>query len=96
MIRSISYSRYLRIATPMQTGSAMMPIQMTSPAARSTGEGSSPDVSRLMTRDTVATVTPLASHLSCWRRSPDARRHASTWRATHHTRNGKPMRDKPA
>jgi predicted transposase YbfD/YdcC len=29
-----------------------------------------------------ATAAPHASHFSCWRRSPDARRQLSTWRAT--------------
>jgi len=35
----------------------------------------------------MAAAVPLSSHLSCWRRSPSARRQASTWRATNTSQN---------
>jgi hypothetical protein len=33
------------------------------------------------------TAAPLISHLSCWRRSPPARRQDSIWRATNTSQN---------
>ncbi len=73
MIRSISYKRYFSIPTPMPTGRAASPIPRTSPAT----------LVVLIPNDTATTATvtpaPLASHFSCWRRSPEARRQLSTW-----------------
>ena len=39
------------------------------------------------TRLTMATAAPLASHFSCWRRSPDERRQLSAWRPMKATEN---------
>ena len=76
MIRSMSYRRYFKMPTPMPTGSAASPIPRTSPAA----------LVELIPNDTASTIRvrapPLASHLSCWRCSPVARRQLSTWWAT--------------
>ena len=75
----MSYSRYLRMATPIDTGSAAIPHQI-----RLTTHSSSvvvfPKVLSGMatTKLTIAKAAPLASHFSCWRRSPDERRQLST------------------
>jgi hypothetical protein len=37
----------------------------------------------------MATAAPLASHFSCWRRSPDERRQLSAWRPMKASENGK-------
>src|ERR1700730_10386647 len=74
MIRSISYSRYFRIATPMLTGSAAKPNQ-------------AKGITETRTVHTRLTTAPLISHFSCWRRSPEDRRQFSTWRPTKHSQN---------
>jgi len=63
MIRSMSYNRYLRIPTPMLTGSAnraMPRIHDRKPGATELAPTPIPRV----------TAAPQASHFSCWRRSP--------------------------
>src|SRR5580704_19037211 len=90
MIRSMSYSRYFKIATPTDTGSAATPTNTTSSTAVKAGDDV--DLSSVPTRAVTATATMhtaalLISHLSCWRRSPDARRQASTWLATNTSQN---------
>jgi hypothetical protein len=76
IIRSMSYRRYFKMPTPMPTGSAASPIPRTSPASPV----------ELMPNDAASTIRvtapPLASHFSCWRCSPVARRQLSTWWAT--------------
>ncbi len=76
MSRSMSYSRYFKIATPMAAGRAASPTSGTTEPIRTP--------SRI---EKTVTAAPLASHFSCWRRSPPARRQLSTWRAT----NDRPM-----
>ena len=60
----------------MPTGRAASPIPRTSPAT----------LVELIPNDTATTTkvtaAPLASHFSCWRCSPEARRQLSTWWAT--------------
>ena len=67
MIRSMSYSRYFRIPTPMDTGSAAKPRISYLPER----EALLPN--EAMT-EIPQTAAPLVSHLSCWRRSPEDRR----------------------
>jgi hypothetical protein len=71
-----------KIATPMDTGSAATPIHarlLSTPQS----VGPFPDELELpaTNRQMMLTVAPLASHFSCWRRSPVARRQLSAWRA---------------
>src|SRR5580704_5781455 len=76
MIRSISYSRYFRIPTPIDTGSAATPNHA-KPVSTPKSVGPlllllpEPAVPATI-RQTTLTKAPLASHLSCWRRSPVA------------------------
>ena len=65
MIRSMSYSRYRRIATPRHTGSA-------TPTPTAIAAGSSAGTVLLMTKPATATADPAISHFSCCRRSPPA------------------------
>ena len=90
MIRSMSYSRYFRIATPMDTGSAANPNQ-----ARlvTTCQAPAGNAEWELVRKALATTTtaPLASHFSCWRRSPEDRRQLRTWRPMKATMNSRMM-----
>src|ERR1700683_4561589 len=95
MIRSMSYSRYFRIATPMDTGSAPMPTTTTLSTAWKAGDAEAARVPATATNAVAAmhTAAPLISHFSCCRRSPSARRQDSTWRATNNSQNtGRPAR----
>ena len=80
MIRSMSYSRYFRIATPRHTGSA-------TPTPTAIPAGSSAGTVLLMTKPATATVDPAISHFSCCRRSPPARRQLTTRRAANTGQN---------
>ena len=72
MIRSISYSRYFMIPTPMPAGRATTPTSSRfDTAVEPTTLPSGPTHK--------VTAAPQASHFSCWRRSPVARRQLSTW-----------------
>ena len=70
MSRSISYSRYFRMPTPIDTGSAATPNQAR-PITPSSTFGP-PEVLKIPARNRqmIVTAAPLASHFSCWRRSP--------------------------
>ena len=57
---------------PIPTGSAAIPTKITCPT---TLEPSGIDTANEMT----VIAAPLASHFSCWPRSPMARRQLSTW-----------------
>jgi len=63
MIRSMSYSRYFRIPTPMLTGSAKRVIPRIHDRAPGATELAPTPIPRV-------TAAPQASHFSCWRRSP--------------------------
>ncbi len=65
---------------PMLTGSAANPNQARPPTDRISAEGVAWDANARTAQQTVA-AAPLASHLSCCRRSPEERRQLSTWRA---------------
>jgi hypothetical protein len=81
MSRSISYSRYFRMPTPIDTGSAATPNQAR-PMITSSVFGP-PEVLKdaPRNRQMIVTAAPLASHFSCWRRSPLLRRQLSACRA---------------
>ncbi len=63
MIRSMSYSRYRRIATPIDTGSATMPNVTTLANAHAAPEALSRRGQAETTRATTATSTPLGQPL---------------------------------
>ena len=76
----------------MLTGRATIPIPRTCPTAL---VERAPDDTANETRVIAA---PQASHFSCWRRSPVARRQLSTWWATNDsqiTTIGTPGRQRP-
>ena len=77
--RSMSYNRYRRIAIPMDSG---MAAKASAPSSHSAEL-----VVNVTTTAAPNTTPPLASHLSCWRRSPEDRRQLATWRpmAASHT-----------
>jgi hypothetical protein len=64
MIRSMSYSRYFRIATPMPTGSAGTPTMAAFPIADTIGLALS---DRLRARNPQVTLTavPASAHFTC-------------------------------
>src|SRR5580692_9911748 len=66
----------------MDTGSAASPnhAKLSSHCATVAVEPDDDAEIAASTRLTMLTAAPLASHLSCWRRSPDERRQLSTWR----------------
>jgi hypothetical protein len=66
---------------PIDTGSAARPNQKTLSAHSWSVEAVSfvPNATARTTL-TMVTTAPLASHFSCWRRSPEERRNLSTWR----------------
>src|SRR5580693_9437906 len=70
------------MATPMDTGSAARPNHARLPIHCTAVESEPDDDAKIAasTRLPMLTAAPLASHLSCWRRSPDERRQLSTWR----------------
>ncbi len=70
------------MATPMDIGSAAMPHRM-----RLSTHSLEVLNMKARTRLTIAKAAPLASHFSCWRRSPDERRQLSIWRAMKATDN---------
>jgi hypothetical protein len=70
MIRSMSYSRYFKIATPMATGSAAAPMMATSPTACHQPRALLSCVEA--SRPAKQATAPLASHLNCSRRSQAA------------------------
>ena len=72
MIRSMSYSRYFMIPTPIDTGSAAAPSISTTHSEEL--------VAIEAMRNTPQAAAPLISHFSCCRRSPEDRRQLSTWR----------------
>ena len=72
MIRSTSYSRYYKMPRPMLNGSAVNPRISTSQIAESVAMAQIPE--------TPHWAAPLASHFSCWRRSPSERRQLRAWR----------------
>jgi hypothetical protein len=84
MIRSSSYRRYFSTATPMHTGSALLPMLVTAwttggipqPGVRPIASGTA---NTLVSRQATKMAAPLYSHLSCWRRSPPAWRYLGTW-----------------
>ena len=71
--RSMSYSRYLKIATPMLTGSARTATMPRLPAMCRIFDGLF-DSGTPSAPPTTATADPPTSHFSCRRRSPDERR----------------------
>ena len=73
----MSYNRYFRIATPIDTGRAANPNQ---PRPVTICQAVAGDADWELARMALATTTaaPLASHFSCWRRSPEDRRQLST------------------
>jgi hypothetical protein len=73
MIRSMSYSRYLKMATPMLSGSARSPaVTITLTMCRK--PDGLPDCVKLIARQTPLIADPASSHFNCSRRSPDERR----------------------
>ena len=73
MIRSMSNSRYLKMATPMLSGSASNPTVDDDARPRRAIPTADPTV-RLIATQIPAIADPAISHFSCWRRSPDERR----------------------
>src|SRR5512132_3589368 len=76
MIRSMSYSRYLRTATPMAIGISERPTGKTS------GPNTGPTRSATPRKRTSSATTTKVNHLSCWRSSPRARRNRTTTEAS--------------
>ena len=62
-IRSISYNRYLKIATPMPAGRAAMPITSTSPAPRTPCDRAPAAIAAR--NEMRAAAPPAISQLSC-------------------------------
>ena len=95
MTRSMSNSRYLSTATPTHSANATNPTRM-----QALTMGVVPDAAPMPTTVPIAAHTtsaaiPVASHFSCWRRSPDERRQLATWPAsdaTKHTATSKKIK----
>ena len=78
----MSYSRYFPMATPIDTGQRR-DAEPGHAADRAEQGRCAPwrAVRVARTRHTMLMAAPLASHFSCWRRSPVARRQLSACRA---------------
>ena len=89
MIRSISYSRYFRMPTPMLSGNAAIRTlaMLTTACAKADGCVSSEEP-KVMTAPLSKQINaPDKSHFSCWRRSSEERRKLATWRPTNTSQN---------
>jgi hypothetical protein len=84
MIRSISYSRYLKIPTAMATDRAELAKNETISRMSRGGLELNP---KIPASPATVTAAPLISHFSCCLRSPVARRQLSTCRATNDAQN---------
>ena len=76
MIRSISYSRYFKMATPMPAGSAAIPMR-TTPPTTCQAPPAAPIKPPAMNEMRAATP-PAISQVRCWRTSPADRRQLTT------------------